>query len=160
MASRREIEKLQDENRTLCQRLLDLEVELARKQDAFKAANTRYCYFELPENHEHNSRTVYKQDQSHGMPNIDYGYYTVVQILLNYALLMTNLGHSLILYLLHTNYRKAELLSDIREYQCKVRDLKTLLEKAETAELVARGTAHEAQQVRRVFPLFWHPNPL
>lgn len=75
---------MQDENRTLCQRLSDLEVELARKQDAFKAANTR----------------------------------------------------------------KAELLSDIRDYQCKVRDLKTQLEKAESAELVARGTAHEAQQAQ------------
>ena len=41
MASRREMEKLEDENRTLCQRLSDLEIELARKQDALKAANTR-----------------------------------------------------------------------------------------------------------------------
>lgn len=41
MASRRELEKLEDENRTLCQRLSDVEVELGRKEDALKAATVR-----------------------------------------------------------------------------------------------------------------------
>jgi len=42
MASRRELQKLEDENRTLCHRLSDIEVELGRKEDALKAANLRY----------------------------------------------------------------------------------------------------------------------
>lgn len=41
MASRRAMEKLEDENRTLCQRLSDVEVELTKKEDALKAANSR-----------------------------------------------------------------------------------------------------------------------
>ncbi len=47
MASRRELGKLEDENRTLCQRLSDLEVELGRKDDAFKAATSRFAVDQL-----------------------------------------------------------------------------------------------------------------
>ena len=43
MASRRELQKLEDENRTLSHRLSDVEVELGRKEDELKAANLRYC---------------------------------------------------------------------------------------------------------------------
>ena len=41
MASRKELQRLEDENRTLCQRLTDTEVELSRKQDELKAASVR-----------------------------------------------------------------------------------------------------------------------
>lgn len=41
MASRREIERLEDENRTICQRLADTEVELSRKEELLKAANIK-----------------------------------------------------------------------------------------------------------------------
>lgn len=41
MASRKEIERLEDENRTVCQRLADVEVELTRKEEALKAANQK-----------------------------------------------------------------------------------------------------------------------
>ena len=35
------------------------------------------------------------------------------------------------------------MLTDLRDYQCKVKDLKQQLEKSETAELEAKGLAHE-----------------
>lgn len=41
MASRREIQRLEDENRTVCQRLSSVEIELGRKEDELKAANLR-----------------------------------------------------------------------------------------------------------------------
>lgn len=41
MASRREIERLEDENRTVCQRLAEVEVELRRKEEALKLANVK-----------------------------------------------------------------------------------------------------------------------
>ena len=39
--------------------------------------------------------------------------------------------------------RKSELLSDVRDYQCKLKDLKQQLEKAEAAELDAKGQAYD-----------------
>ena len=36
------MERLEDENRTVCQRLADVEVELSRKEEALKAANQKY----------------------------------------------------------------------------------------------------------------------
>ena len=42
--------------------------------------------------------------------------------------------------------RNSDLLNDIREYQRKVKDLKSQLERVEGAELEARGSAHEARQ--------------
>lgn len=42
MASRRELQRLEDENRTLSQRLNDTEVELSRKEEELKAASVRY----------------------------------------------------------------------------------------------------------------------
>ena len=41
MASRRELQRLEDENRTLSQRLTDTEVELFRKEDELKSASVR-----------------------------------------------------------------------------------------------------------------------
>lgn len=41
MASRREMERLEDENRTVCQRLADVENELSRKEEALKATNVQ-----------------------------------------------------------------------------------------------------------------------
>ena len=41
MASRREMERLEDENRTVCQRLADIEIELSRKEEALKATNVQ-----------------------------------------------------------------------------------------------------------------------
>ena len=41
MASERELERLEDENRALSQRLSDVEFELKRKDDALKASNLR-----------------------------------------------------------------------------------------------------------------------
>lgn len=43
-------------------------------------------------------------------------------------------------------FRKTELIGDIRGYQQKVKDLSAQLEKAENAELEARGSTHEARQ--------------
>ena len=43
MASRRELQRLEDENRTLCQRLADMEVDLSRKEDELKAASMCKC---------------------------------------------------------------------------------------------------------------------
>ena len=43
MASRREIQRLEDENRTVCQRLSSVEIELGRKEDELKAANLRFA---------------------------------------------------------------------------------------------------------------------
>ena len=45
MASRRELQRLEDENRTLSQRLTDTEVELSRKEDELKAASVRFALF-------------------------------------------------------------------------------------------------------------------
>lgn len=42
-----------------------------------------------------------------------------------------------------SHYRKSALLSDLRDCQCKVKDLKKQLERAESAELEAKGAAHE-----------------
>lgn len=42
MASRRELQRLEDENRTLSQRLTDTEVELTRKEDELKSVTIRY----------------------------------------------------------------------------------------------------------------------
>lgn len=42
MASRRELQRLEDENRTLSQRLSDTEVELSRKADELKTTSVRY----------------------------------------------------------------------------------------------------------------------
>lgn len=39
--------------------------------------------------------------------------------------------------------RNSELLSSLRDYQCKVRDLKAQVERVESAELEAKGMAHE-----------------
>ena len=39
--------------------------------------------------------------------------------------------------------RKSSLLSDLRDYQCKVKDLKKQLERSESAELEAKSAAHE-----------------
>ena len=47
MASRKEMERLEDENRTVCQRLSDVEVELNRKEEALKAANQKYVSFAI-----------------------------------------------------------------------------------------------------------------
>ena len=44
MASRRELQRLEDENRTLCQRLSDTEVELSRKEEELKSTNIRYSF--------------------------------------------------------------------------------------------------------------------
>jgi len=41
MASRRELQRLEDENRTMCQRLADTEVELSRKEEELKTTNIR-----------------------------------------------------------------------------------------------------------------------
>ena len=41
MASRREIERLEDENRTVCQRLADVEIDLSRKVEALKVTNVQ-----------------------------------------------------------------------------------------------------------------------
>ena len=41
MASRRELQRLEDENRTLCQRLSDTEIELSCKKEELKAASVR-----------------------------------------------------------------------------------------------------------------------
>lgn len=41
MASKKELEKLEDENRALRERLADTEGELTRKEDALKSANLR-----------------------------------------------------------------------------------------------------------------------
>ena len=47
MASRKEMERLEDENRTVCQRLSDVEVELSRKEEALKVANQKYVSFAI-----------------------------------------------------------------------------------------------------------------
>jgi len=48
--------------------------------------------------------------------------------------------------LCHYNcYRKSELLTDLRQYQQKVKEIKNDLEKTEIAELKAKGEAHDAQ---------------
>lgn len=41
------MERLEDENRTVCQRLSDVEVELSRKEEALKAANQKYVSFAI-----------------------------------------------------------------------------------------------------------------
>lgn len=46
-------------------------------------------------------------------------------------------------YWANYSHRKSELLSDLRDSQCKVKELQTRLEKAESAELEAKGIAHE-----------------
>ena len=46
MASRKEMERLEDENRTVCQRLADVEIELSRKEEALKTANQKYVKLE------------------------------------------------------------------------------------------------------------------
>ena len=35
------------------------------------------------------------------------------------------------------------MLSDLRDYQCKVKNLQSQLERAETSEMEAKGVAHE-----------------
>ncbi len=42
--------------------------------------------------------------------------------------------------------RKTELLTDIRDYQTKVKELKVQLERSEEAELEAKGAAHDSRQ--------------
>ncbi len=46
--------------------------------------------------------------------------------------------------------RKTELLTDIRDYQLKVKELKIQFERAQEAELEAKGTAHDSQQDREI----------
>ena len=40
------MERLEDENRTVCQRLADVEIELSRKEEALKTANQKYVKLE------------------------------------------------------------------------------------------------------------------
>lgn len=47
MASRRELQRLEDENRTLSQRLTDTEVELSRKEEELKTTSVRCSHFLL-----------------------------------------------------------------------------------------------------------------
>lgn len=42
--------------------------------------------------------------------------------------------------------RKTELLNDLREYQHKLKDTKTQLEKAQEGEMEAKGIAHDTRQ--------------
>ena len=43
------------------------------------------------------------------------------------------------------NFRKTDLLNDLREYQRQLKGTKQQLEKTESAELEARATAHDAR---------------
>ena len=43
------------------------------------------------------------------------------------------------------NFRKTELLNDLREYQHKLKDVKNQLEKSESAEMEAKASAHDAK---------------
>lgn len=49
MASRRELQRLEDENRTLSQRLTDTEVELSRKLEELKATSVRCVRLKVPQ---------------------------------------------------------------------------------------------------------------
>ena len=42
MSSKKEVDRLVDENRVLSHRLSDVELELARKEEGLKSANQRY----------------------------------------------------------------------------------------------------------------------
>lgn len=42
-------------------------------------------------------------------------------------------------------YRKSELLNDLREHQQRMKELKFQLERAETAELEAKGYSHDVK---------------
>ena len=44
-----------------------------------------------------------------------------------------------------SNFRKTDLINDLREYQRQLKDTKQQLEKIESAELEARATAHDTR---------------
>lgn len=76
-------------------------------------------------------------------------------MVLFYSQTDSNLGNSymaLLIFFLQSDtlffpviYRKSELLNDLREHQQRMKELKFQLERAETAELEAKGYSHDVK---------------
>lgn len=49
-----------------------------------------------------------------------------------------------------STFRKTDLLNDLREYQCQLKDTKHQLEKTESAEMEARASAHDTRHALEV----------